>query len=111
MSLNPASRKKTVVLHKHRGILLTPVQHEMEMVVQKAEGHDTNRPPFLQTIEVAYGDTVHPGDEFLLVLKQEVGGEALAAPVEKAIHASQFTQRRRHYQRSKSFAPQLFLFS
>ena len=50
----------------------------MEMVVQKAEGHNTNRPPFLQTIEVAHGDTVHPGDEFLLVREQEVGGEALA---------------------------------
>lgn len=50
----------------------------MEMVVQKAEGHNTNRPPFLQTVEVAHGDTVHPGDEFLLVREQEVGGEALA---------------------------------
>ena len=111
MVTDPLQSEHLIVLHKQFSILLAPIQHEMEMVVQKAEGHNTNRPPFLQTIEVAHGDTVHPGDEFLLVRKQEVGGEALAAPVEKAIHASQVTHRLRHCQRSKSFAPQLFLFS
>ena len=69
MSSNPAGCKKAVVLHKQFRILLAPVQHEMEMIVQQAEGHDTNRPPFLKAIEVAHGDAVHPGDEFLHICK------------------------------------------
>ncbi len=69
MSLNPAGCKKAVVLHKQFRILLAPVQHEMEMVVQQAEGNDAHRAPFLQAVEIAHGNPVHPGDEFLHICK------------------------------------------
>ena len=88
VSLYPHPRQVLVVLHEQFRRLLCAVQHEVEMVAQKAKSHDLHGHALLNAIEVAHSDSVHAGDKLAIIGKDQVGFEPSATVMKKGFHAA-----------------------